>query len=168
MAVKSKTQRNEHKMDHPLNDMADKARKQYEDAIRTGQKLQEEAGQWWTKMLGQAATANDWQKQFTTAASITGRMLPMAQQRMEDTMELIELNSRTGADLMKKAMDAAQTTGLAESQAKWLDFWASSMRALQGNVEAVNEMNTKAMNSWIQFARSNAERSEEFRTMKAA
>src|SRR5262249_3632986 len=144
----------------PLDDMADKARKQYEQAMRTGQKLQEEAGQWWTKMLSQATTANDWQKQFTNAATLTGRMLPMAQQRMEDTMELMERNSRTGADLMKKAMDAAQTTGLAESQAKWLDFWASSMRALQGNVEAVNEMSTKTINSWIQFVRSNAETAE--------
>jgi hypothetical protein len=167
MAVRTKNQKNEYKMEQPLNDMADKARKQYEQAMRTGQKLQEEAGQWWTKMLSQATTANDWQKQFTNAASLTGRMLPMAQQRMEDTMELMERNSRTGADLMKKAMDAAQTTGLAESQAKWLDFWASSMRALQGNVEAVNEMSTKTINSWIQFVRSNAEAAEA-RTLRSS
>ena len=166
MAVKSKTQKNNQTAEHPMNEMADKARKQYEHAVRTGQKLQEEAGQWWTRMLSQAATANDWQKQFTNAASLTGRMLPLAQQRMEDTMELMEQNSRTGADLMKKAMEAAQTTGLAESQAKWLDFWASSMKALQGNVEAVNEMSTKTINSWIQFVRSNAETTE-MRTAKS-
>ena len=164
MAAKSKT--NEHKAGEHLNDMADHARRQYEHAVRTGQKLQEEAGQWWTKMLSQAATVTDWQKQFTNAASMTGRMLPLAQQRMEDAMELLERNGRTGADLMKRAVEAAQTPSIAESQAKWLDFWASSMKAMQGNVEAVIEMSTKAIDSWIHFVRSNAETSEG-RTLKS-
>jgi len=33
--------------------------------------------------------------------------MPMAQHRMEDMMALMEQNSRTGTELMKKAVDAA-------------------------------------------------------------
>jgi len=167
MPEKSKTQRTEHRVQESMSDATDKARRQYEHAVRTGQKLQEEAGQWWTRMLNQTATATDWQKRFNNFATMTNRMLPLAQRRMEDAMELIERNSRTGADLMKKAMDAAQTPALAECQAKWLDFWTSSMKALQGNVEAVTEMNTKAIDSWVHFVRTNTETTE-IRTPKSA
>jgi hypothetical protein len=166
MAEKSKSHRTENRVEESMSDMADKARQQYEHTVRTGQKFQEEAGQWWSRMLAQTAGNTDWQKQFTNFAAMSNRMLPLAQRRMEDAMELLEKNSRTGADLMKKAMDAAQTTALAESQAKWLDFWTSSMRAMQGNVEAVTEMSTKAIDSWVQFVRTNTETTE-IRTPKS-
>src|SRR5262245_23396415 len=131
MAEKSKTQRTEHMAEEQTGDMAEKARKRYEHAVRTGQELQEEAGQWWNKLLTQTAIATDWQKNFTNLASITNRMIPLAQKRMEEAMELIEKNNRASAELMKKAVDAAQTPRLAECQAKWLDFWTSSMKAAQ-------------------------------------
>jgi len=87
-------------------------------------------------------------------------MIPLAQERMEDAMTLLEKNTRTGTELMNKAMVAAQTANLAESQAKWLDFWTYSMKALQGNVEFVTEISANAIDSWIHFVRTNAERME--------
>jgi hypothetical protein len=166
MAEKSKTQRTEHAAEEQMGDMADKARRQYEHAVRTGQKLGEEAGQWWTKILSQTTTAADWQKNFTNIASMTNRMIPLAQRRMEEAMELMEKNSRTSAELVKKAVDAVQTPQLAECQAKWLDFCTSSMKATQGNLEAVAEMSTKAIDSWIHLVQTNSETAE-FRAHKA-
>jgi hypothetical protein len=150
MADKSKTHRTEHSAAESISDMAERAR-------RTGQRVQDEAGQWLDRMLAQTA---EWQKQATNLTSLTNRMLPMAQERMEDAMALLEKNTRAGTDLLNKAMAAAQTANLAESQAKWLDFWTASMKALQTNVESVTEISANAIDSWIHFVRTNSERLE--------
>lgn len=151
----------------PLTAMADQARSNYEHAVRTGQKFQEEAGQWWTRMLSQAMTTNDWQRQFTRLTAMTTSVMPLAQRRLEEVMQFVETNSRAGAELMKKAADAAQTSSIAESQAKWMDFWSSSMKAVQSNIEAATEFSTRAIDSWIQFVRKNSEVTE-VRVPKAA
>ena len=46
----------------PASEMFDQALKNYEQALRTGVKVQEEAGKCWTKLLNQAASPPDWQK----------------------------------------------------------------------------------------------------------
>jgi hypothetical protein len=159
MPEKSKSHRKESTSakEPPMAEMADQARRNYQHALRTGQKFQEEAGQWWTRMFNQTATTTDWQKQVANLTSMASRVMPLAQRRMEDAMELMERNSRASADLIKKAVDAAQTPSLPECQAKWMDFWASSMRALQSNVEAATEMGTKTIDSWIDLVRKNTE-----------
>jgi len=154
-------------MHKPLTAMADQARTNYEHAVRAGQKFQEEAGQWWSRMLGQVMTTNDWQKQFTRLTEMTTSAMPLAQRRLEEAMRFMETNSRTGAELMKKAVDAAQTSSLAESQAKWMDFWSSSMKAVQSNIEAATDLGTQAIDSWIQYVRKNTEAAEA-RVPKAA
>ena len=155
MSEKSKTRKTETftQAEAKVTEMADAARKNYEHAFRTGQRLQEEAAQWWTKMASQTSTAGDWQKQFANLTSAASRVMPLAQKRVEDAIELIEKNGRTSAELLKKAVEAALTAGLAESQSKWLEFWASSMKAVQGNVEAFNELSCKALDSWMAFVR---------------
>ena len=147
-------------MQKPLTAMADQARTNYEHAVRAGQKFQEEAGQWWGRMLGQVVTTNDWQKQFTRLTEMTSSAMPLAQQRLEEAMRFMETNSRTGAELMKKAVDAAQTSSIAECQAKWMDFWSSAMKAAQSNIEAATDLGTHAIDSWIQFVRKNNEVTE--------
>jgi len=91
----------------------------------------------------------------------------MAQRRMEEVMTLMEKNSRTSAELVKKAVDAAQTPVVSESQAKWMEFWTSSLGAVRSNTEALTEISTKAIDSWIDFVRKNTEVSE-VRVPKAA
>jgi len=136
-----------------VTEMANTTRKNYEQAFRTGQKLQEEAAQWWSRMAAQTATVADWQKQFANFTGMFSRVMPLAQSRIQEAMDLMEKNGRTNAELMRKAVEAAQTPGLAESQNKWMDVWASSMKALQNNVEAYNELGCKALDSWVAFVR---------------
>ena len=44
----------------PVSEMADTAMKNYEHAIRTSLKFQEETGRLWSSMLSQANLAQDW------------------------------------------------------------------------------------------------------------
>lgn len=149
-----------------MSDMADTALKNYEQAIRTTLKLQEEAARCWTSMLNQGTFVQDWQKRVNHFSGVTNKLVPLAQQRMEEVIGLMEKNGRAGAELMKKAVDAAQTPGVTESQAKWMDFWTSSIGAVRSNTEAVTEIGTKAVDSWIDFVRKNADVSE-FRPSKS-
>ena len=129
----------------PLTDMAETAMRNYEQAMRTGLKFQEEAGKMWTSMFNQAACGQDWQKQVSSMTGVANSLLPLAQRRMEEVMSLMEKNGKTGAELIKKAVDAAQTPVVAESQAKWMEFWTSSMGAMRSNAEAVSQISSKAI-----------------------
>jgi hypothetical protein len=144
----------------PLSEMADTAMKNYEQALRTSLKFQEEAGRWWSSMLNQAAFTQDWQKRVSNLTGMANSLVPLAQKRMEEVMSLVEKNGRTGAELMKKAADAAQAPAIADSQAKWMDFWTTSMGAMRSNAEAVTEISTKALDAWVDFIRKNTEITE--------
>ena len=151
----------------PLSEMADTALKNYQQALHTGLKLQEEAGRWWSSMLNQTNFTQDWQKRLSSVTGIASHLVPLAQRRMEDVIDLIEKNNQASAALMKQAVDAAQTPAGAESQAKWIDFWTSSLGAVRSNTEAVSQISSKAIDGWIDFVRKNTELNE-VRMPKAA
>ncbi len=153
--------------ENPLADMAEQAARNYEQALRAGLKLQQEAGQWWSGMFDQSASPDDWQKRFTNIASLANGLRPATQKRMEEVLDLMEKNNRTGTELFKKAADAAQTPSIAESQTKWLDLWTSSLGAARSNAEAALQINARAMESWIEFVQKSAELSQA-RAQKAA
>lgn len=144
----------------PMADVADAALKNYQQALRTGLKLQEEAGKWWNSAWNQTNLAEDWQKRVNCATGVANTWMPLAQKRMEEVMSLVEKNTETGAELLKKAMEAAQTPALAESQAKWMDFWTSSMGAVRCNAEAVAHISSKTIDSWIEFVRKTGDVAE--------
>lgn len=144
----------------PISEITDSAMKNYEQAVRTSLKLQEEAGRWWSSVMNQTAFTQDWQKRFMDMSGMATNWMPVAQKRVEEMMELMEKNSRTGTELMKKAVDAVQTPGVSESQAKWMDFWTSSMGAVRFNAEAVTQIGTKTLDCWIDLIRKNSEMSE--------
>ena len=145
---------------NPMSEMADTALKNYEQAIRTGLKLQEEAGRWWSTVLTRTSTNQDWQKQFTTVTGVANSLLPLAQQRMEEVLALVEKNGRAGADLVKKAVDAAQTPVIAESQAKWMEVWTGSINATRASAEGWAQIGTKALDGWIDFIQKHTEVTE--------
>ncbi len=144
----------------PMSEMTDTALKNYEQALRTGLKFQEEAGKWWSSMMNQTSFTQDWQKRLTNMTGMANTFMPMAQRRMEDVMTLMEKNNKTSAELMKKACEAAQTPVVAESQAKWIEFWTSSVGAVRSNAQAWSEISSKAIDSWIDFVRKSTEVTE--------
>ncbi len=142
---------------NPMSDMAEQVMRNSEQALRSGLKMQQEAGQWWTNCLNQGAPANDWQKRYTNFSNLFNEYFPATGKRMEEMLDLMEKNTRTGTELMKKAADAAQTPVIADSQAKWMEFWASSLGAVRANAEAFAQINGRAIESWIDFVQKNTE-----------
>lgn len=155
--MKSKPETKDTAQKQAMSDIADKALKNYEQIVKTGLKLQEEASRCWTSLLNQGASLQDWQKPFTNMTAAANEILPQAQKRVQEVLDLVEKNTRTGTELLHKAADAAQTPVIAESQAKWLDFWTSSLGVARANTEALMQINTQAIDSWIEFVQKNTE-----------
>jgi hypothetical protein len=157
MKDKTNSREEDSRGDQVISDLTGKAIKNCEQALRTSLKLQEEAVVWWSNLVNHTAAAQDWQKPLHTATTMAGEVLPEAQKRMEEVLGFMEKNSRTGAELVKKAVDAAQTPVISESQAKWMDFWTTSMGALRSSSEELTNIGAKALDSWVDFVRKNTE-----------
>lgn len=140
-----------------LSEMADTLRKNCEQALRTSLKFPEEAGRWWSSVLNPAACAQQWQEQLNYTTRAANGILPLAQKPLGELIDLAEKNSRTSAELLKKACEAAQTVAPGESQAKWTEFCTSSLQAMRSNSEALSQISSKALDSWAGFIRHNAE-----------
>lgn len=144
----------EEAMSKPVSELYGQAMNNYEQALRTGLRLQEESGKWLTTMLDQATSPQDWQR---WVKAMGDRFIPETQKHMEENLKFVEQNSRTGVDLLKKAFDAAQSTSVMEGQAKMLTFWGASLNAFRDNAQAATQANTKAIEMWVEFLRRNAE-----------
>jgi hypothetical protein len=141
---------------NPVLETADQTLKNYEQALRAGLKFQEETLQSWGSMLNQNTCQQEWQKGVTNATAAVSGILPAVQKRMEESVELMEKNARLSADLMKKAAEATQTPTIAESQSKWTEFAKASLEAAQFNVEAVMQINSRAIDSFLGFVQKNS------------
>jgi hypothetical protein len=130
-------------------ELFEQALKNYEQALQAGLKLQQESAKWWTDLLAQSGSPQEWQARFNELAS---ESMVAAQKRMEENLKLVEQSSRTGIDLLKQAVDATKVDSVSTGQAKLQELWEASLAALRANATAINQANTKLVESCIQFA----------------
>jgi hypothetical protein len=140
-----------------MSDMADEAMKNYDQVVKTTLRVQEEASRYWTSLLSRSASAQDWQRPVSAFTAIANGVLPQAQRRMQEVLELAENNTKAGVELMKKAVEVMQTPGMAERQAGWMDLWATSLGAARSNAEAVMQIGSRAVNSWVNFVQKSSD-----------
>ena len=145
----------------PVSEMFDQAMKNYEQALRTGLKLQEETGKWWINLFNQSGSPQDASKQFVS------EVIPAAQKRFGECVELLEQNSRAGFDLLKKGMETTQTASVGDTQTKWVDYCERSLKTLRTNAQAVADINAKAIDSWIEFVKKTSAEVAEPKAAKA-
>jgi hypothetical protein len=138
----------------PAAEVFEQAMKHYEQALKTGLKLQEESGKMVTSLLNDATSVEQWQKR---AAAMAKDVVPAAQKRMNDCVKLVEENSRTSLELLKKAVDASLIPPGQDNQTKWMDFWESSLNSLRDNAKTINEINSSVVDAWGTFIRKTGE-----------
>jgi hypothetical protein len=141
----------------PASDVFDQALKNYEQALRTGVKLQEDAGKWWSRMVSQASSPQDLQKQINALANDA---IPATQKTLEGYLDLLEQNSRASVDLLKKGMETVQSTSLADSQNKVVEFCEGTLKSLKASAQTVVDVNSAAMDSWMGLVKKAAQQAE--------
>lgn len=131
--------------------------KNYEQAVQTGLKIQEEAVQCCNRVFNQTVLSQEWQRRLASFTDTTNGFLPEAQKRTQEVLDLLEKSTRAGVGLMAKAVEAVQAPAIADSQTKWVEFWTASMSALQSNTEAMAQIQSRAMDSWVGIMRHNVD-----------
>jgi hypothetical protein len=134
----------------PGTELFDQAIRSYEQALRTGVKLQEDTAKWWASFLDQATWPNEWQKQVST---VMAQAIPTAQKNLEDSLRLLDQSSKTGLNLLKKAVDGTRNSSNSDVQNQVHELWHSSLTVLQSNLRAMTESQTRMMESWTDFVR---------------
>lgn len=124
----------------PFIDMFEQTGKNYEEILKSGLKVQQESTKWWTDTIS-GATSTDVQKKVKAMAD---DLIPQTQKNIADCMKVIEVNGRTGIELVKKAFAVSQA-GLA------------SMSSICETTQAFADVNTKGMESWLEFIRKSGE-----------
>lgn len=132
------------------SELFDQAVKSYEQALRTGVRLQEDTTRWWTNFLHQTAWTQDWQRQISSVMSQT---IPTAQRNVEESIRLIDQSSKTSLNLLKRAVDAPRTNAASDMQSQVQEIWQSSLNVLQSNMQAITESQAKVMESWTEMVR---------------
>lgn len=131
-------------------ELFDQAVKSYEQALRTGVRLQEDTARWWTNFFHQTAWTQDFQRQMS---SVVSQSIPTAQRSMEESLRLIDQSSKTGLNFLKRAVDAPRTNAASDMQGQVQDIWQSSLNVFQSNMQALTESQAKVMESWTEFVR---------------
>ena len=129
----------------------DQGLKNYQQTLRTGFKVQEEAAQFWTRLLNQASSPQYLQKRIT---SLANDVMPATQKTMEDYWAILEQNSRASVELITKGMETAQTTNYRDGQAKVVEFCEISLKSLKVNTQAIVDLNARAVDSWMAFVKN--------------
>lgn len=134
-----------------MSELMDQAVGCFDAALKTGVKLQEDASKWWSEVLNEATSMQDWQKKI---ASCITDAIPTAQKNAEECLHMIDQNTRSSMELLRKAFDACQSESVADAQAKMQELWSSSLAALRQNAQAVVQTNARAMESWVSFCKA--------------
>lgn len=138
----------------PVTDLYDQAMKSYEQALKTGMKMQEESAKYFSNLVNQSTSPQDWQKRIKTVAD---EFIPQTQKTVDEGVKLIEQTSRTSIELLKKAVATGQPTSVQDAQAKFLGLWEASLNAMRDTAVSVTQANNKAIESWVAYARKNSE-----------
>lgn len=138
----------------PVNDLMDQALKNYEQAWKTGARMQEESARFFSNLVTQSVGPQDWPKRVK---ALTDECIPQTQKYLDDGLKLLEQNSRTSVELLKKAVSAAQATSPQEAQARLLGLWEGSLNTMRDTMVTVTQAHQKAVESWMSYARKTGE-----------
>ena len=138
------------KATNSVSDIFDQGLKNYEQALLAGVKLQEEAFKNWNRMFNLAASPQDFQKHV---AAFDNDIISASRKSMEECLGLLEQNTHASVDLVRKGLEAAQTGTYAETHAKVAEFCERTLKALKTNAQTIVDIQHKAMDSWLGFAK---------------
>lgn len=138
----------------PGVDLFDQAMKSYEQALKSGVKMQEESARFFSNLVSQTTSPQDMQKRMKT---MTEEFIPQTHKSVDEGLKLIEQTSRASVELLKKAVVAGQPTSVQDAQAKLLGLWEASLNAMRDSAVSVTQANNKAIEWWVSYARKNGE-----------
>lgn len=132
------------------NELFSQAIETFETAIKTGVRMQEEYTRWFTDMLGDLGSPQEWQ---TKSQAIINESIQMAQRNVDEAIRMMNQNTKTAMELTQRAFEARQVGSASDAQAKTREIWETALGALRTNTEAVVQANSRMLESWTELAK---------------
>jgi hypothetical protein len=132
----------------PVSKLFEEAIRNYELALKTGIQLQEESTKLWREVLTETPNPLEFQEKLDALATDA---FPTLRKKMEESVELVQANTKTSMELFHKAVEVYQASSFKEGQGKVLDLWDASLGALRANVNTMVKTNTEIINYWTKF-----------------
>ena len=134
----------------PFADLFEQATRNYEQAVKTGLKAQEESAKLWTNLCNQITTPAELQKRVKVFAD---EVIPQTQKNVNEYLKVVEQNSRATVELVKKAVATSQVTNLQDAQSKFLALWETALGVVRETAQTVTQANSKAVESCLEVLR---------------
>ena len=135
--------------DDKATELFEQALKGFEAAVKANFKLQKETNDLWTKMLGESGFPTEWQEKICSVANDT---LPAMEKNAHEAIKLIEENGKSSLDLLKKAMETAQSASIEESKDKTHQLWEAYLETMRKNTKDFLDANSRAVKAWENLA----------------
>ena len=117
----------------------------YEEALKSGIKLQEESVNLWKDLLTKLGSPEELQAKLE---AMRAEAFPKARERMEEWVETFNRTSKQTIDLFGKTLSVYQATSVTDAQRRVQDLVESSLAALRANVQSALNTNAKIIASW--------------------
>jgi hypothetical protein len=130
-----------------VQELVQEALKNYGQALQATLKMQEDGAKWWTEVMAQVNSPQDWQAKMSKVAA---EAVPQAQQRIAESLKLIENTSRASLDLLQRACQTGPMDPMAMAQAGISELWETTLQAMRQNAQAIAQANSKVVESWLQ------------------
>jgi polyhydroxyalkanoate synthesis regulator phasin len=132
-----------------LGELYHSALEQYESALKTGLKIQEESIKLWGTWAKHPPLMPDWTQKAQTAVLDTLSSMP---QRFEESMRLLNEQSQRAMEMLHKGFDVSRSTNVAEAQEKVHELWEMSLGVLRNNMHSLLKAQSQAMQKWEEAA----------------
>jgi len=128
-----------------INEIFHEAMRSYEEALKSGIKLQVESANLWKDLLLKLGSPEEFQAKLK---SLSADVFPNARKRMEEFIETFNTTSNQAMDLFEKTLGVYQATSIADAQRRMQDLIESSLATLRVSVHTSLNTNAKIMTSW--------------------
>ena len=125
------------------------ALEQFESALKTGVKIQEES----IKMLTTWAKEPPLMPNWTEKAQANFlEMISGMPERLEEAMRTMNEQSKNAMDLLHKGFEAGHSTTVAEAQDKVRELWEMTLGVLRTNIHTLLKTQSQAIQKWEEVA----------------
>jgi hypothetical protein len=128
-----------------VSEMFQHALEQFESALKTGVKIQEEAIKQLSTWAKEPPLMQGWTQR---AQSAMMEAMSAAPQQMEESMRLMNEQTQSAMDLLHKAFELNRSANLVEAQNKMGELWESTLGIMRNNIHAFLKTQSQAMQKW--------------------
>jgi hypothetical protein len=132
-----------------LSEMYQNALEQFESALKTGVKIQEESIKMWGTWAKHPPMMPDWTQKAQTAVLDTLSNMP---QQFEDSMRVFNEQSSAAMDMLHRGFEVSRSTNIGDAQEKVRELWETSLGVMRNNIHSLLKVQSQAMQKWEEMA----------------